>query len=214
MSSDNKILLLVVGVTVAILAFGIFMLGKSGTPKPQIEEQVVEIDYSKGQKIGSDSAKVRLVEFSDFQCPACRNVFPEVDILLKSNLENFQFIYRHYPLPQHRNAKKAAVVSEFAGQKGKFFEMSEKLFATQAEWEALSDPTDFFVNLVSELGLNTDEARVALKDNLRMDVINDDINEGTRVGVDSTPTFYLNGKKVNLGPNMSLNQLVKEELAK
>lgn len=214
MSTDNKILLGIAAVTLVILAFGVFMLGKSGGPKPTLEDQVAEIDYSKGQKIGSDSAKVKLVEFSDFQCPSCRAAAPEVDALLNAKLDNFQFIYRHFPLSQHLNSKKAAVLAEFAGTQGKFFEMATKLFNTQPEWESLKDPTDYFVGLAGELGLDENTARQALDSNTRIDVINDDLTEGTKIGVNATPTFYLNGHKINLQTSQSLTDLVKAELAK
>lgn len=214
MTSDNKILLAVVAVTVVILLFGIFMLGRTGGVRPAIEDQVVAIDYSKGQKVGSDSAKVRLVEFSDFQCPACRVAFPEVDNLIKSNPDNFQFVYRHFTLPQHKNSKKAAVLAEFAGTQGKFFEMGAKLFETQPEWDELADPSEFFVDLAVELGLDKDAALTALLENQRLEIITADVNEGNQIGVDSTPSFYLDGRRLNLNPGKSLTEVVREELAK
>lgn len=214
MSSDNKILLIIVAVTIVILGIGVFLLGRTGSAKPSVEQTEVSIDYSKGQKIGSESAKVKLVEFSDFQCPACKAAQPEVESLLSAHLDNFQFIYRHFPLTQHRNARKAAVLAEFAGQSGKFFEMGSKLFSTQDKWEALANPTDYFVGLAGELGLDAQAARKALDENARMDVINDDVNEGTKINVDATPTFYINGKKINLGPTQTLLDIVKQELAK
>lgn len=214
MSSDNKILLGVVGVTVAILVLGIFMLGRSGGAKTVISDQVVEIDYSKGQKVGSDSARVKLVEYSDFQCPACKAVSGEVDSLIESNPDGFQFIYKHFPLPQHKNSKKAAVLAEFAGTQGKFFEMGRRLFETQPEWTDLADPTEYFVNLAGEMGLDTVLAKKSLDENSRLDVVMADLNEGNSIGVNSTPTFYLNGKKINLGNGNSLSEIVKSELAK
>lgn len=214
MSSDNKILVVIVAVTLVILVFGIFMLGKSAGSKPTVDEAVVAIDYSKGQKVGSDSAKVRLVEFSDFQCPACRVAFPEVDALIKSNLDNFQFIYRHFPLSQHKHSRKAAILAEYAGTKGKFFEISAKLFETQPQWEGLADPDEFFGELAVGVGLDKVEAITAIKESQRLDVIMADLNEGSQVGVDATPTFYLNGRKLNLSPNKTLSDIVKEELAK
>lgn len=85
-------------------------------------------------KISTPSAKVTLVEFSDLQCPACAQAHPVVKQILEENKGNINFVYRHFPLSQHKNARIAAEAAEAAGEQGKFFEMVSKLFENQNKW--------------------------------------------------------------------------------
>lgn len=177
---------------------------------------VLQIDYNKGQKIGSSSANVRLVEFSDFQCPACKMAELAIKNVLLTYSDKIQFIYRHFPLSQHANAKEAAYFAEAAGEQGKFWEMHDKLFETQAEWSKLTD-TDasaFFLDLVKQLGLDESKVKKALEENTFKSKIDSDVTEGQSLGVNSTPTFFVNGRKVNLQTFDDLNAAVTEELKK
>lgn len=213
MANDTKVLLSVVVLTVVLLVGGIFFLSRSsGNSSNSTSDKIVSIDYTKGQKIGSDSAKVKLVEFADLQCPACANTYPLVKSILDAKLENFQYIFRHFPLAQHKNAEEAANFAEFASESGKFWEVEERLFNSQTEWEDLSDPSEYFSKVASELGLDPAQAREAIKSASYKDKINADLNEGISIGVNSTPTFYLNGRKVDQNSIGNLKSLIEEEL--
>jgi protein-disulfide isomerase len=202
MKTETKILGVIFILTAILLAGGVFFLARQGDSGVK-GTQAVQIDYSKGQKIGSDSAKVKLVEWSDFQCPACAAVEP----ILKNirNKENVQFIYRHFPLPQHKYAVKAVNLAEAAGKIGKFWEVHDKLFETQSAWQDLPDAADFFKNLAPG---------VEFEENTYGDIIEADLLEGQRLGVNATPTFFLNGVKLNLQRFEDLDKLVEEELKK
>jgi protein-disulfide isomerase len=202
MKTETKILGVIFILTAILLAGGVFFLARKGDSGVK-GTQAVQIDYSKGQKIGSDSAKVKLVEWSDFQCPACAAVEP----ILKNirNKENVQFIYRHFPLPQHKYAVKAVNLAEAAGKIGKFWEVHDKLFETQSAWQDLPDAADFFKNLAPG---------VEFEENTYGDIIEADLLEGQRLGVNATPTFFLNGVKLNLQRFEDLDKLVEEELKK
>src|SRR3989344_6569858 len=132
MKTETKVLSGFLIAIAALLLGGVFFLSKNN-PNAQVTSDgtVYQIDYSKGYKIGSDSAKVKVVEFSDFECPACKAAEPAIKNVISSNGDNVQFIYRHFPLPQHLNGKIAAAFAEAAGEQGKFWEAHDKLFETQ-----------------------------------------------------------------------------------
>lgn len=211
MKTETIVFTSILSLTVVLLAVGIFLLNKT-SPKPLVNNEVYQIDYSKGQRIGSDSAKVKLVEFSDFQCPACKGAQPFIEKLIGEKDANFQFIYRHYPLSQHLNAKAAAQAAEEAGVQGKFWEMHDKLFETQGEWQGLTNPNDFFGNLAKELGLDEKKIKEAIVNNKFSDIIQADLNDGNSYGLNATPTFYLNGKKLELANYTELETKVKKAL--
>src|SRR3990167_1861677 len=100
MSRETKILGAVLICSLALIVGAALLLGKSENNTSGESSRVFNIDYSKGQKIGSGSAKVKLVEFSDFQCPACKAAEPAIKQTLLKYPNDLQFIYRHFPLPQ------------------------------------------------------------------------------------------------------------------
>lgn len=215
MKTETKLLGIILLATMVLIFGAVFFLGKnSGSPKNTLDSAQLQIDYSKGQKIGTDSAKITLVEFSDFQCPACAAAEPIVKNLRLAG--SVQLIYRHFPLPQHTYAKKTAYLSEVAAGEGKFWEMHDKIFETQSQWSVMSesDTTSFFLSLAKELGLNEDKVKEALDGNIFKSKVDEDQFEGRRLGVNSTPTFFLNGRKLNLQSFADLNIIVLEELKK
>ncbi len=218
MTTETKILGIIFFLTAVLLFGGIFFLSRGSSQSPQGVESaaVSQIDYSKGEKIGSSSAKVKLVEFSDLQCPACQAAEPSVKKVRADYPEEVQLIYRHFPLPQHIHGREAATFAEAAALQGKFWEMHDKLFDTQAEWSGLDDngATAFFLGLAKQLNLDENKINQALVDNGLKARIDGDVAEGNRLGVNSTPTFFVNGRKVNLQSFDDLNTAVAEELKK
>ena len=95
---------------------------------------------------------------------------------------------------------------------GKFWEVHDKLFETQDEWAALADPIDYFADMGSQFGLDKDKIKEAISKGLFDQKINDDQTDGNILGVNSTPTFYLNGKKLRLQSFAELDSLVTKEL--
>lgn len=212
MKNETKWLGAILIITAVLLFGGIFLLTRKDSSKAVAGATVSQIDYSKGQKIGSDSAKAKLVEFSDFQCPACKTVEPAIKNVLLTYSDKIQFIYRHFPLPQHTHAKQAATLAEAAGEQGKFWEMHDKLFETQNQWSDLSDATAFFLGLARDLNLDEAEIKERLSRNTFKSKIEDDIAEARSLGVNSTPTFFLNGKRLNLKSFNDLDTAVQSEL--
>lgn len=215
MSAETKILGgILIGSFALMIGLVLIFSNKSNDLQQNGENQVYAIDYSKGQKIGSDSAKVKLVEFSDFQCPACKGYEPHVKDLRETYKDDLQLIYKHFPLPQHKNAEAAANFSEYAATQGKFWEVHDALFETQQEWESLNDPKDFFVGIGKSLGLNEQQIIEAIEKKLFKGKINEDVAEGRSIQVNATPTFYLNGQKLKMQNFMDLKNAVEQELKK
>lgn len=217
MKTETKLLGAILLITIVLIFGAVFFLGKTSSSPKTIEDSVsLQIDYSKGQKIGSDSAKLKLVEFSDFQCPACYAAEAVVEQIRVSYPREVQIIYYHFPLPQHSYSRKAAYLSEAAGEQGKFWEMHDKLFSTQSQWSSMSesDAQAFFLSLSRDLGLNEDKVKQGLTGDVFKEKIDAEIAEGKRLGINSTPTFFLNGHKLNLQSFADLNTAVVNELKK
>ncbi len=140
---------------------------------------------------GNATAAATLVEFSDFQCPACKAYQPVVDELLQKYKENIYFSYRHFPLPQHTFGQSAARAAEAAGKQGKFWDMYALLFAKQ---EDFSDT--LWLQLAKELNLNEEQFQKDYASQAVVDKVNLDKADGLSLGVNSTPTFFLNGVKL------------------
>lgn len=191
MSSDGKFFLAVVIGAVVILGGVIFFSQKNNTTPG---EQVT-IDTTIGQKIGSDTAPVKIVEFGDFQCPACQAAEPALKEILAKNKDSVQFIYRHFPLPSHKNGESSSLAAEAASNQGKFWEMHDLLYARQNDWATLADPTDTFAGYATSLGLDEKKFRDDLKADSAIQKVKTDADYGESIGVNQTPTFYINGTK-------------------
>ncbi len=217
MSSETKILGIGLAITLVLVVGAVALLGR-GSSSPTVTnnqgQKVYQIDYSRGEKIGSDSAKVKLVEFSDLQCPACAAAHPYVkDIVNSFPQDKFQLVYRHFPLPQHLLSRQVVTWAEAAGKQGKFWPFHDKLFETQEQWTNLTDPTDFFTNLAKQVsGLDVNKLKQDLNNPSIQNVINQDLQDGKNIEVNATPTFYLNGKKLNLQSFNDLKVAIQQEI--
>jgi len=160
--------------------------------------------------VGTSSAKVTIVEFGDFQCPACGSVHPAVKQILEDYKDKVYFVFRDFPLPMHPNAPLAAEAAYASGLQGKFWEMHDKLYESQDEWsEKLGDQTkQVIVGYAKDLGLDTAAFNDDLSKNAGSAKIQKDQNDGYQLGVDSTPTFYINGTK--FASVMTYDQFKKE----
>ena len=214
MKTEVKVLAGILIFSLVMLFGAVFFLSKGQSSTVVDSNQIYEINYATGQKIGSDSAKVKLVEFSDLQCPACKAYEPHVKQVLDTHGDKVLFVYKHFPLPMHLNARSAANFTEYAATQGKFWEVKAKLFETQEKWAAQSDPTVTFVEIGTELGLDEAGIKDAVGKSLYNQTINDQMTEGEKVNVNATPSFYLNGKLLQMQNFSDLNTFVEQELAK
>ena len=152
-----------------------------------------------------------LVEFSDFQCPACQAVQEPLTQILDKYEGKVVFVYRYFPLNTiHKNAQIAAQAAEAAGRYDKFWQMHDKLFETQSEWEGIADPREMMVEYAQEIGIDKDKFASELESQEVRDGVNNDSLSATRYQLTGTPTFFINGVKVEFGQiEAKLASLVK-----
>ncbi|KKR88809.1 MAG: Na+/H+ antiporter, NhaA family protein, nonfunctional [Candidatus Wolfebacteria bacterium GW2011_GWA1_44_24] len=150
-------------------------------------------DWTKGDK----NAKIILIEYSDFQCPACVAYEPTVKQITDEFKDRIVFVYRHFPLSQHKNAESAAMASEAAGRQGKFWEIHDLIFENQKEWSEALNAEDIFAGYAQKIGLDINRFKDDLNLKESKDKISGDSRSGLEAGVNATPTFFLNGRKIS-----------------
>lgn len=195
------------GLAVFILAASLYALAKPG-----LSGGIPPVSASDHVK-GSDTAPVTLVEYSDFQCPACKTFQLVITDVLATYGDRVRFAYRHFPLSTiHANAEAAALASEAAANQGKFWEMHDLLFDRQTDWEGLANPHDIFAAYAELLALDVDRFRADLTSSETRDRVRDDINSGNAANISSTPTIYLNGTAVTFPRNENPLTYLKSQI--
>ncbi|GAC1369272.1 MAG: thioredoxin domain-containing protein [Candidatus Saccharimonadales bacterium] len=193
MSKESKILISVLVVIVGGM-IALFALMNSGSTPPGPVGDKTKVIRDSSHKTGS--GPIQLVEFGDFQCPACGAAYPNIEQLKKDYQGKITFYFRNFPLTQlHKNATAGANAAEAAGDQGKFWEMYDKLYQNQTAWSELGDPTDTFVSYAKSLGLDTAKFSGALNSKQFQPIIDQDVADGNALGVNATPTLYFNGVK-------------------
>ena len=194
-----------------VLLFGAWKL----STKPAVAEKYSITLNEKDHTLGTSTVKVMLVEYSDLQCPACKAFSPVINQLVKKNQNRMMFVYRHFPLQQHKNGRAAALASEAASKQGKFFEMHDTMFDHQGDWENSDKPQDSFIEYAKKLKLNIDTFKKDLNAGDSNDKIDADMRSGIQYKVTSTPTFFLNGTKLDLPGSLDeFQKLIDQEAAK
>lgn len=176
---------------------------------------------------GSASTGVKLVEYGDFQCPACGGYYPLVKQVFDKYQSQIQYQFRNFPLYQiHQNAMAGARAAEAADLQGKYWQMFDKLYTEnglfyQAEqqgqnyptWISSSNPLDDFSGYASSLGLNVAKFKTDYASKTVNDRIQADLKEGNRLKVDSTPTFFLDGKRISNPQSLdAFNKVIEAEI--
>ena len=190
----------IVPLVIVILALGgiVYLASKS---KPNIgnETEILTIKESDWVR-GPRSAKAVLIEYGDFQCPACGAYFPLLVELEQKYPNDLAVVFRHFPLTGHKNALPASLAAQAAGLQGKFWEMHDKIYSTQAAWSEANNATELFTGYAQELGLDVAKFTTDMTSSAVKQVVDTNRLEGIKIGVNSTPTFYLNGKKLADNP--------------
>lgn len=190
-SNEAKILGAIVIVSVLLVVGAVFFLAQPEKPVVISQETLIRED---SLKIASEGAKLTIVEFGDFQCPACKTAHPELKKALAEYPGQVNFVFRHFPLPMHANARLASAAVEAANRQGKVWEMYDKVFESQNDWGSESNPTEKFKEYAVELGMNPDQLAQDMKDSAIADKINKDVVDGNSSGVNATPTFFFNNE--------------------
>lgn len=215
MTNDIKVIIGVIIVTGLILLGGVYLFSsQKQTNQTQQADSAILVRPDSDQ-ISSPSASVTLVEFADFQCPACGTYSPIIKRLETDFSKDLNIVFRNFPLNQHQNARIAAYAGQAAGVQGKFWDMHDKLFENQNDWSAEKDARAIFIKYAGGLQLDTDKFAKDIDSQVIKDRIERDITDGTTIGVNSTPTFYLNGEKLdNPGSYEDFQTLIKAAIIK
>jgi protein-disulfide isomerase len=167
---------------------------------------------------GSTASGVTLTEYGDFQCPYCEQYEPTFEAIVAQFKDQIQIQFRNFPLVNvHQNAFAAARATEAASLQNKFWEMHDALYnpSNWQVWTTATDPTTYFRQYASELGLNATKFKADYASSQVNDLVNADIAEGTRLGVQGTPTFFIDGKKVTItNDKAAFEKIIKAEIAK
>ena len=205
--------LLVVG----LLLIGAYLIGMQTAKVTYLEDKIEtlgstnqgvsptpsKVDVEEGNLpiLGDKNAKVTIIEFSDFQCPYCKQLFDTTLQQIKKDYIDtgkVKLAYRHYPLPNHPNAPVAALASECANEQDKFWEYHDKLFAEQNTWGPQDATTvkQTLYSYATQLGMNTSQFTSCVETEKYQAKIDEDVAIAQQIGVSATPTSYVNGTPV------------------
>jgi protein-disulfide isomerase len=200
-----------IGFATLALFLGLILLAQKNSINGPTLEKVSEDELIAGHTNtrGAREAKVVLVEFSDFQCPACKQIQPYVKQIADRFPNDIILAFRHFPLPQHPEARQAAIASQIAGQEGKFWEYAEKLFDNQDSLQKNN-----LITYAAELGIDTVTFEQNLNDEIFKKQVEDDLSFGIRIGINSTPTFFLNNKILEYSNIENFRKQIIEEVKK
>ena len=164
---------------------------------------------------GEGTSGVTLVEYADFQCPFCGQFYPIVTQVVEKYKDRITFQYRHLPLIQiHQHALAAARATEAADKQGKFWEMYDIIFQNQTAWSESDDATKQFESYATQLGLDLEKYKQDAYGSETNSVVNADINEFKKTKEPmSTPTFFLDGKKIQATSVDEFSKLIDEAIA-
>ena len=186
------------GVVLLMIGIGVVLQVRSSSNEPPTASAAdVTVREDSHRLSDVPDGKVTFVEFLDFECEACGAAFPAVEQLRAAYGDRVSFVVRYFPLDGHFNAERAARAVEAAAQQGQFEAMYKKMYETQAEWGEQKVPMDDrFRSYAQDLGLDmakwdTDYASDATKARIQAD-----IDDGKAMGVTSTPTFFVNGQRL------------------
>lgn len=175
-----------------------------------VDDKIYKVELGSSPTRGAGAAPVTVVLFSDFQCPFCKRVEPTLAALEKELPGKVRVVWKHFPLPFHDRARPAALAAQAAGQQGKFWEMHDKLLENQ---QALDAPA--LESYARALKLNMTAFKAALVSAEIARAVDADAEQGRSLGVEGTPSMFINGHKVaGALPLSALKPLVEQELAR
>lgn len=196
LSTEAKVLAGIIIASVLLIIGAVIFLGKGEKPVVIDASSLVRED---SLKMSTDSAKLTIVEFGDFQCPACKLAYPGLKQAIADYSSQVNFVFRHYPLPQHKNAINGAKAVEAANMQGKVWEMFDKVYDGQEEWAESDSAIDIFKKYATELGMDAEKLASDMNNPAIEEKINKDRADGNASGVNSTPTVFFNNELYKKG---------------
>ncbi|MEV4737766.1 MULTISPECIES: DsbA family protein [unclassified Microbacterium] len=201
MKTPVKATLIALGVAIvlAIVAIVYAMTQRAADPAPPEGERLQTIRTDSHVLDQGGDGAVTVVEFLDFECEACGAFYPIVEDLRAQYAGDITYVVRYFPLPGHINSTQAALAAEAAAQQDRFEDMYHRLFETQAQWGENSVETpEVFRGFAEELGLDLAAYDAAIADPATLDRVQADKSDGEKLGVRSTPSFFIDGEAVTL----------------
>ncbi len=175
-------------------------------PAPKLPKTEVA---ATGPAKGAADAKVTIVEFSDFECPFCSRATDTVKQVVESYGNKVRLVFRHYPLPFHKSAQKAAEAGACADDQGSFWKLHDAMFANQ---EDLS--VDSLKKMARDAGLDGAKFDACLDSGAKAELVKKDLEEGKKAGVSGTPAFFINGQRLSgAQPPEAFKDLIDAALA-
>lgn len=234
---DKKI----IGIIIVLVAIAAFLGGatftqyqqkgagpKVGvTPSPTVQQpaEAPEVlgaeDFAKitsgGAAVkGEEKAPITIVEFSEYECPFCKRYVDETyPQIFDEYGDKIRYIFHDYPLPFHPHAQKMAEVARCAGEQNKYWQMHDLLFKNRETWANKQDASTDIAGYAKSLGLDLEKFNSCLDSGKYTQAVKDDMVLGQSVGVQGTPSFFINGKRlVGAQPFESFKAIIEEELGK
>lgn len=208
---------------ITILAVGVVLLMNSGSKgddanrseaAPTADAGGVQVVRDSSHRLNDlPDPKVTLVEFLDFECEGCRAAYPLVEELRNQYGDRVEFVIRYFPLSGHFNGERAARAVEAAAQQGQLEAMYRKMYETQSEWGEQRVPADdVFRGFATDLDLDMAAFDAAYNDPATLERIRVDQQDGEKLGVMGTPTFFVNGQQIVLRRAEDLRTAVEDAL--
>ena len=200
--------------SIAGIALLVKLAGTSSSTAPIETPNLPEVSANE-IIVGEKNAKVSIIEYSDFQCPACASYNPVVNKLLSDYSGKVRLVYRFFPL---RTIHKNGIISSQAGyaawKLGKFSEMKDELFVNQKDWESLDEgkAKEAFIDYAKGLKLDGNKFKEIMNSNEAKNAVLDGEKEALGLGLNSTPTFFLGNKRVQPGGYEDFKKLIDDEL--
>jgi protein-disulfide isomerase len=168
----------------------------------------VEIEEGDNPAIGPKDAPIKIVEFTDYQCPFCGKSRPTVNQILSEYKGKVRYVLRDFPLSFHKDSIKAHEAARCAGEQNKYWEMNKKMFENQTAIK----PEDL-KKYAEGLKLKMDKFNECLDSNKFADIVKQNQEYGEKVGVSGTPAFFINGRMVSgARPFSSFQEIIEDEL--
>lgn len=189
----TKIIIFLVAVVISLTLAGCSLTSPSASVSPSVQGSStakVTGDLVKNAYIkGPENAQVTIVEFSDFQCPACAYAYTQVKQLLENYPNDVRLAYRHFPLSYHQFAKEAAYSAEAAGKQGKFWEMYDLIFSNQKNLSPQQ-----FEEYAKQLNLDMEKFRADKSSSEIADKVSVDLADASNLQLQGTPSLFINGQ--------------------
>jgi len=213
---NNRFLLIMVACVAVFL--GVLYFNRDGENSTSVEAEPSNHIYG----VGTDASEtdpenaVTLIEYGDFQCPACQSYYPLLKQLKENYKDQLTFQFRHYPLVAiHPNAMAAHKSAEAAGMQGKFWEMHDLIYEQQEAWKDSSNPAATFSGYAEQLDLDMEQYDADVASAEVNAIIQADIRSGKELNVQGTPAFVLEGELIESPASIeAFEQLIQDAIDK